>query len=282
MGFIHFRLAPSVYLLLMKQWISFLTSKTFGLNAAVAIGSGLLLVFVIQFLLGALTRHNSELVVPSLTGLALNEAQTKLEDLDLEILVIDSSQFNPKWPPLSVVDQNPPAASRVKAGREIKVTLNPSRPRKVQLPALHEKTLRRAVFDLESKGLVVGALTYQPYLAKDVVLKVIVAGKEAQPGVWLEPGTPVDLVLGQGLGGQMTSCPNLSGKTLAQAKAILTANSLILGGILFDDPRDSLTAMVYRQSPSPQTHPQVQLGEAVDIWLSTDQTKIIPDSLWSE
>jgi beta-lactam-binding protein with PASTA domain len=266
----------------MKQWIAFLTSKTFGLNALVALGSGLLLIFLVQVLLGAITRHQDELVVPALEGLSYADASAQLEEMDLELLVIDSSQYNPKWPALSIVDQNPPVGSRVKSGREIKVTLNPARPRKVQLPALQEKTLRRAIFDLESKGLVVGNLSYQPYLAKDVVLQVAVNGKDLQPGTWLEPGTRVDLVLGQGLGGQMTSCPSLWGKTLQQAKAILTAHSLVLGGILFDNPNDSLTAVVYRQSPSPQSHSQVQMGEAIDVWLSTDQTKIPRDSLWVE
>ena len=212
-----------------------------------------------------------------LTGKSLQEGESLLEEADLTLQVLDSAVFNPKLPPLSILDQNPRAGSRVKPGREIKVTINPLKARKVQLPELIDKTLRRAVFDLESKNLKVGKSIYKPYLARDVVLDVLMNGKPISAGTWVEPGTEVQLVLGQGLGGESVPYPNVLGMTLAQARQALASASLTIGGVVYDADEDTLQAKVYRQVPDPRLQSDIQMGETVDLMLSVDGTKI-PDS----
>ena len=72
------------------------------------------------------TKHDEKIKVPNLEQLSLSETQKELNDLNLNFVVIDSASFNPKFPPKSVIEQNPLAGDFVKENRKIYVTLNPS------------------------------------------------------------------------------------------------------------------------------------------------------------
>lgn len=264
----------------MKKLVAFLRSKTFLANLVLATASVALVLFLFDVWLGSYTRHGEAIVVPDLTRMSLDEVEETLGVNDLEFAVLDSAEFNPKWPGGAVVDQYPRPGAKVKIGREIKLTLNPYRPRLVEVPVLLEKTKRRAIYDLESKGFVVGTLKYVPYLGRDVVVGVERNGVALEPGVKLSKGTIIDLVLGQGLSDEQIPMPSLFNKTLAQATAILQSHSLNVGALLYDaGVADSSSAKVYRQSPSPSGAPTVFMGTQVDLWLTEDYTKIPTDTL---
>ena len=72
---------------------------------------------------------------------------------------------------------------------------------------LVEKTKRRAIYDLESQGFVVGNLIYVPYIGKDVVIEVKIGDRSVMPGEKLTKGTIIDLVLGQGLSDELILSP---------------------------------------------------------------------------
>lgn len=260
--------------------IAFLKSRTLWANVVLAVITLGLLVFLFDLWLSSYTRHGESKEVPDLSRMSLAEAAAVLEAEELKYMVLDSSEFNPEWPRGGVVDQYPPAGARVKAGREIKLTLNPLEPRRVPLPNLVEKTRRRAVYDLESNGFRVGSLSYVPYIGKDVVVEVRVGGAPAQAGRPLPKGTVVDLVLGQGLGGEKVVIPYVMGKDLSRAEQVLLGSSLNIGALIYDqEVTDTASARVYRQSPGPSSTPSAFMGTPVDLWLTTDHTKIPADSL---
>lgn len=239
-----------------------------------------LLFFGVKSWLSSYTRHGDNIVVPPLKRMAYDEAVDALEQRELIAEVLDTSEFNPDFPRGSVINQYPTEGSTVKKGRAIKLTINPLKPRKIEIPQLIEKTKRRAIYDLESKGFKVGELSYVPYIGKDVVVDVKVAGKSVTEKDRFEKGTVVDLVLGQGLGDNRIAMPYLRFMTLAEAKEKLLAASLNLGSVLYDEEtQDSTLAVVYEQIPAPSLIPNVNQGAQVDIWLTDDYTKIPNDSL---
>lgn len=260
--------------------VRFLKSKTFWVNNIVAIIVLVLLFLGLNYWLNSYTRHNENVTVPNLAKLAYTEAMEELKKLELAYSILDSAEFNPAYPRGSVMDQYPTAGSLVKEGREIKLTLNPLKPRKIALPELIEKTKRRAIYDLESKGFKVGELTYVPYIGKDVVVDVKVEGYSVKFKDKFDKGTVVDLILGQGLGNTRIKVPYLKWKNLEKAEDKLLSSSLNLGSILYDeDVTDTLAALVYKQYPAPTLGPAINLGQQVDIWLTNDHTKITNDSL---
>ncbi len=260
--------------------IQFLKSKTFWANAIIAVVVLLLLFWGLNVGLKNFTRHGENVKVPDLSGLSYNESIEKLAELDLVGEILDTAEFNTSYPRNSIIDQYPYAGSMVKVGRSIRLTVNPEKARKIELPQLIEKTKRRAIYDLESKGFVVGALSYVPYIGKDVVVEMKVSGKKVLPGEKFEKGTKVDLVLGEGLGDQKIIMPYLRFLSLEKTKELLLAYSLNLGSVGYDpDLIDTASALVYKQYPNPSLKPVINPGAEVDIWLTDDYTKIPNDSL---
>ena len=262
------------------KFFYFLVSKTLWVNVLIALILAAGLLWGLSNWLDDYTRHRQSLTVPELKTLALTEVEEQLETLHLDYSIIDSASYDPDYPRGAVVDQYPRAGSQVKEGREIKLTLNPRQPRKIPIANLQEKTKRRAIYDLESKGFKVGELQYIPYLGKDVVVRVKVNGEEVKSGDKFEKGTTVDLVLGEGLGENRIRSPYLHWLNREEARSKLNERSLNLGSLIYDeDIQDSSLALVYRQSPPPSRKPEIRPGSEVDIWLTEDYTKIKTDSL---
>ena len=143
-----------------------------------------------------------------------------------------------------------------------------------------EKTTRRAIHYLESKGLKSGELIYVPDIARDRVLGLRVGDEEVEPGAMLEPGTVVDLIVGKGLSNERIRVPYLKFLTLEEAQMKLSLASLNMGVVFFDEEvEDSSSAVIYKQAPRATKVPKLELGSDVDLWLTNDYTKIENDSL---
>lgn len=262
----------------------FLLSKTFAANVLLAAMVLIVGYFLLRWSLSSLTHHNETIEVPDLAGLHMDDAATVLKESGLEMEILDSSEFNNSYDGHEVWVQYPRAGAQVKAGRPIRLTVNPVREPLIALPSLIEKTRRRAIFDLKSKGFIVGDLSYVPYIGKDVVVKVLLGKKEVAAGTYFPKGTRFNLVLGGGLSEEKVRVPNLARLTMDEAIESLMANSLNLGLAIWELPpeataADSLRAKVYKQVPGIDYALGLRMGAEVDIWLTTDSTKWPVDTL---
>ena len=145
-----------------------------------------------------ITHHGDEITVPDLSKLSELEVEEKLDALDLNYQIIDTVDYKLEYPKLSVVLQEPTAGSKVKGGRTIYLKINADTFKMVSLPDLIEKTYRQAVPTLKAIGLQEGQITYVPYLGKDMVLKMLLNGKEVKQGTKILKNSVIDLVLGDG------------------------------------------------------------------------------------
>ena len=144
------------------------------------------------------THHGQEIEVPNLAKLSVEQAEEKLAALDLDFIVLDTVDFRPDFPKLTIVEQEPKAGAKVKEGRKIYIKINASTFTMVSLPDLIEKTYRQAVPTLASVGLQEGEITYKPYLGKDMVLEMRMNGKKLKAGDKILKSSKIDLVLGDG------------------------------------------------------------------------------------
>lgn len=260
--------------------LRFLKSKSFFANLLIAVLLAILGFWAINYFLKDYTRHGENITVPELSSLALSEVDTILKAKELSFEIMDSTEYDPSFPRGAVIAQYPNAGAQVKVGRVLKLTINPFQPRKIAFPNLIEKTKRRAIYDLESQGFVVGELKYVPYIGKDVVIDAKIEERSIEPGAKLAKGTTIDLILGQGLSEELILSPYLRWKTLEEAKTHLLARSLNLGSVIYDEEiSDTASALVYRQNPAPSKVPVIRMGREVDLWLTNDYTKIANDSL---
>jgi beta-lactam-binding protein with PASTA domain len=121
-----------------------------------------------------------------------------LEALDLDYIILDTIDYNPDFPKLTVVDQEPKPGRKVKAGRKVYLKINAEKFTMVVVPDLVEKTYRQALPTLNAVGLQEGSITYKPYLGKDMVLEMYSNGKKLKAGDKVLKSSKIDLVLGDG------------------------------------------------------------------------------------
>jgi hypothetical protein len=179
--------------------LPYLKSKEFLRTVILIIAISLILVFGLAKWLKFHTKHNERIQVPNLEMSSLAETEKVLEELNLRFVVIDSTSFNPDFPPKSVVEQNPLPGEFVKENRKIYLTLNPSDYRKISVPHVLDQTKRQVVIQLKSLGFRIGKERYIKDLGLDVVRGLEIGEKAVMPGDKLPKNTVIDLVLGDGL-----------------------------------------------------------------------------------
>jgi len=177
----------------------FIISKTFLYQLVIAVLSVLLIVFLALKWLSFTTNHDERIQVPNLERLTFEKSSQVLEELNLVAKIQDSTNFNPEYPPLSVIEQNPKAGGFVKKHRKIYLVFNPSGYRKVKVPNIIQKTRRQAEPTLRALGFKVGKIIYSPNMARDVVLKLKYKGEVITPSTELMKTSTIDLVVGDGL-----------------------------------------------------------------------------------
>jgi len=232
---------------------------------------------LIMLILKIYTRHSEELSVPDLRGLTLEEARVKAESDQLQIVVFDSV-FLTDFERGTVAEHHPKAGFKVKRNRKIFLTMNAMNPERAPMPDLISLTFRQATARLESIGLRVGEVSYEPDIGINLVLQQRFNGRDMPPGDSISKGSFIDLVLGKGLSDESSAVPGLVGLTLEEARNRAADRFLRIGGILDDNTitneEDKINAWIYQQRPEAGPDAMLPLGSSIDVWITMDSTKI--------
>ena len=176
----------------------YLTSGVFFAQIIAAMAIVAVIAYLFFHWITYTTHHGEEITVPDLSKLSAEQAEEKLAAIDLDYIILDTVDFRPDSPKLTIVEQEPKAGAKVKEGRKIYIKINASKYTMVFVPDLIEKTYRQAVPTLEAVGLLEGTITYKPYLGKDMVLELRFNGKKLKAGDKVLKSSKIDLVLGDG------------------------------------------------------------------------------------
>jgi eukaryotic-like serine/threonine-protein kinase len=176
----------------------YVTSKVFIAQLLVVVAVVFVCAYLFMYWLTFITHHGQEIKVPDLSKYTVERAEEKLDELNLDYYILDTVDFRPEFPKLTIVEQEPKAGAMVKEGRKIYIKINAPTYTTVMLPDLIEKTYRQAVPTLKAVGLQEGTITYKPYLGKDMVLEMSLNGKRLKPGDKVLKSSKIDLVLGDG------------------------------------------------------------------------------------
>lgn len=255
----------------------FLFSKKFLNNLLLAALILFILLLITMQGLKIYTRHGQSNPVPDFYGLSPAEAAQTAKNHELRIIITDSI-FLDEAPPGVIVDQIPKAGHGVKQNRTISLTINSTQPEMVTLPQLTDISLRQALVLIENSGLSTGNISYQPSEYNNLVLDAKMGPVKLIPGEKVPKGVKVDLVVGREYGGKITTLPDLRGLTVDEAKIVLANSMLNTGVVIFDKSvsttQDTANAKIFMQNPNIKDATAIQPGTSVDIWATTDQSKI--------
>ncbi len=176
----------------------YLTSRVFFGQVLAALAIIAVLGYLFMHWLTFTTDHGHEIAVPNLSKLTEEQVEDKLDELDLDYVLLDSVDFRGDYPAFTVVEQDPLPGTKVKVGRKVYIKINASGYSSVKLPDLIDKTYREAVPTLKAIGLEEGTITYVPNMGKDMVLEMRYKGRNLKPGERVLKSSKIDLVLGDG------------------------------------------------------------------------------------
>ncbi|MDD6001612.1 MAG: PASTA domain-containing protein [Bacteroidales bacterium] len=223
------------------------------------------------------TRHGQNVSVPELRRLSLTEVKKICDERGLKFEISDSV-YSSNAAPGTVIDQTPPATFKVKKERTIFLTIKAYSVEQVAMPRLIDLSIKSAQAQLATVGLGVGKISYKPDIARDAVIEQMFNGKPIPAGTRVAKGSLIDLVLGKGEdeGVTKTVVPDLKSYSLYTAGLVAAQNSLNIGAKIGDGTvktqADSLSAVIYKQSPAKGR--MVLPGSEIDVWITTDQSKL--------
>lgn len=189
-------------------------------------------------------KHSETVKVPKVLGMNYIDAKKILEDGGLEIKQGDV-KYDENIPIGQILDQNPPADEMVKYGRRVYVTICGGE-QLADVPNLKGRTLRDAKFTLEQRGLKLGETVRKNSneFPEDFVISQII-----QPGSKVKKNTALDLILSDGPVIGDLKIPNVTGKSLEEAKKLIADSKLKLGKITYQTNNELPPGQVIDQYP---------------------------------
>lgn len=260
----------------MINFLSFLRSKMFLKNLAIAFGLALGIFIVLFIYLRIFTHHNRSIAVPDLSDLPVADAEILLVARDLRFEIFDSMYVADREPGV-IIDQHPAGGKNVKKSRKVYLTINANSPENILMPDLVGITLREARAKIQIAGLNLGKLFYRYNIGKNVVLEQQFKLKIIGANDTIMRGATIDLVLGKGLSNERSMVPDLLGLTESQAKAKASETLFTIHSAVPDNTvrkKDTLMPFVFRQDPIHHPDVLVPLGKEIIIWMTTDSTKL--------
>ena len=245
-------------------------------NLVLAVAAVAVLLIVVNLFLSIGTQHNKEITVPDFTNMTYEEARYNAQRVGLQVEIADSVYVR-RMKKGAVFAQFPKGGNKVKKGRTVQLTTNAKTAKEVTMPLLVGYSMRQAKAELASRGLALGRLIYVNDIATNNVLRQLYNGREISPGVQIESGSSIDLMVGLNSDDNRTYAPDVKGLKYLRALDAVHDNSLNIGKVNFDRDvktySDSLNAVVYKQSPSQAGGP-LTMGASVSLWLTIDEEKI--------
>ena len=188
-------------------------------------------------------KHSKMTKVPNVVGMNFNDAKQILDETGLDVKQGDI-RYDEAKSVGQVLEQNPQADQQVKVGRRIYLVVCGGE-QLVEVPKLSGRSIRDAKYTVEQRNLQIGNIVkkYSNLYPEDVIISQVI-----QPGSRVKKNTKIDVIVSQGAQLGDIIVPDVTGKTLAEAKKTIEDKKLIVGKITYQ-PSDLPTGKVLDQYP---------------------------------
>lgn len=216
------------------------------------------------FIMPVITRHGDEFPLPDFTNSRLLEADFQVKELNLAYEV-SSEEYSPGKERGYILNQFPIAGTKVKEGRVIKFVVSLGQ-KNVPIPSLAGLSVRQAILDLETSGLLLGEIAWA---FSDTLPEKVVVFSYPNAGIEIPLGTAVNLMVNRGRASNFTYMPIITGLTLDEAIKDLEDMNLKLGLVTYRTDENFLPETVLEQSEDEGT--ELDIGTEIDLVISTTQ-----------
>jgi serine/threonine-protein kinase len=196
--------------------------------------------------------------IPRVVGMSYDNASAALEKAGFHALKGDS-RFHKTTPEGIVLEQDPPAGSVQKRGAEVTLAVS-SGQANATVPDVSGTTQQQAQIAIENAGFTFGSVSQQ---TSDQPRGAVI-GTNPPAGTTLDLPATVSIMLSQGP--STIQLPDLTGRTLADARSALEQLGLHLGGTTRDTSSFMPENTVLGQTPGPGL--TVSAGASVSLRVS--------------
>jgi beta-lactam-binding protein with PASTA domain len=166
------------------------------LLAAIIIG---ILLSILLVWLNIYTKHGSQVQVPDVKGLSIEEAAPLFQNKSLNYTVIDS-MFVKNIAPGNIVETVPPVGTSVKEGRTIYLTVNSTNVKKLSIPDVIDMSQRQGLSMLNSIGFESVTIKTVPGAFRNLIIGLETRGATLKPGDKVVSDAPLTLLVSSGNG----------------------------------------------------------------------------------
>jgi len=250
----------------MEKWLPLGSlQRKIALRAVLPILIIVVLVLMVdRVVMPIVTRQGSAFELPDFSGKTVTEAQIQLSDLDLRHSV-SSERFSPGQEAGVILEQFPKAGTKVKPDREIKFVVSLGE-KHVAIPELGGKSVRQAMLDLETAGLMLGEIAWA---FSDTIPERVVVFSYPAAGTEIPIGSEVNLMVNRGRASNFTYMPKVIGLTLDEAQKRLDDKSLLTGIVSYRADENFLPETVLEQSEPEGT--ELDVGTEIDLVVSSTE-----------
>lgn len=203
-----------------------------------------------------------EVEVPALEGKSLTEAEKILAQNNLKY-EIGKQVYDDELPEGYIVKQSPKAGELIKRTRPIILDISLG-PELKTVPGVIGLEERQATIELNNAGFEVSENKEEVY--DEQYPAGVVIGQEPRPETKRPIGTEVKLTVSLGPKPKYITMPNLVGKTLTDAQAILEKHGLKLGNVTYEISYDYFSGEIIKQSVEEGRN--ILQGQKVDLVVS--------------
>lgn len=244
----------------------FLKSKTFFVHLGLIIGSFLVLLLLVLFLLKGYTRHDKEYIIPDITGKLIQDIE-QMEEMDPFSIVIIDSIYQEDVASGTILSQEPVADSKAKKGRKIYLTIASFSGDEIEMPSCVDMSLKLAVQTITDIGLRIGNINFVQGDIPNIVVAQQIGGKAIRQTTKVKRGDIVDLVVEMTESQTTTNMPDILGKTEEEAEKLLWSAGLNVGKKDFEGQKDKNHSRVVSYQP---TFQGLTLGTTVSLYFVND------------
>ena len=188
--------------------------------------------------------HNKDIKLADVKGRSLEEAILILDMMGFHHEVIDSTE-NDKFPPQTVIDQQPPPGTPVKEGRMVRLIITSGK-HYFPMPNLVGTVYKAAKLELQRHHLKTYSISYEYSTDKP---RDVVTGQSINPKEMVSGGEVVALVISKGPPPRQLQVPDLFGMNLDEAKAEIRRAGFQMGSIRYITNDDLVAYTIIGQSP---------------------------------
>ena len=208
------------------------------------IGIVIVIIIMDQFVMPWYVNLGDEIEMPDVVELSINDAQQALQKQGFHVVLADSV-YDSAYPLGTVVEQMPVAASTVKVGRNVYLTIsNGEKP--IVMPNLFSKSPQEAKLRIKQMGLQLNTILYA---YSDLYPAGAVIGQSFPQGQKVKRNTLITITVSLGEMPSKRQMPDLIGKSLNAAKQQLRQLNIPVEDISYEENEKFLPNTVLKQQP---------------------------------